>query len=99
MARTWNRLDYIFKVMVITALSIYGIILCRDIVIPIAFAIFLSLVLLPVVKWIERRTGTIAAVTIVVVGGTILFGFLTWLLVNQIIGLVNDLPNLQEFTK
>lgn len=96
MARTWNRLDYIFKVMVITALSIYGIILCRDIVIPIAFAIFLSLVLLPVVKWIERRTGTIAAVTIVVVGGTILFGFLTWLLVNQIIGLVNDLPNLQE---
>ena len=96
MARSWNRLDYIFKLMVILALTIYGIILCRDIVIPLAFAMFLSVVLLPVVKKIERRTGTILAVTIVVVGGVIIFGLFGWLLVNQIIGLVNDLPNLQE---
>lgn len=95
MARSWNRLDYIFKLMVITALAIYGIILCRDIVIPLAFAIFLSFVLLPVVKVIEKKTGTIFAVTIVVVGGVIIFGVLTWLLINQIIGLANDLPNLQ----
>jgi predicted PurR-regulated permease PerM len=95
-APTWNRLDYIFKVMVITALSIYAIILCRDIVIPLAFAIFLTVVLLPVVNRLERKTGTILAVTIVVVGGTILFAFFLWLLINQVIGLVNDLPNLQE---
>ena len=94
--RTWNRLDYIFKLMVIIALSIYAVILLRDIVIPLLFAIFLSMVLLPIVKKIERKTGTIVAVTIVVVGGTILFGLLTWLLINQIIGLVNDLPNLQD---
>lgn len=94
--RTWNRLDYIFKLMVIVALSIYGIILLRDIVIPLAFAIFLAMVLLPIVKKIERKTGTVLAVTIVVLGGTILFGVLTWLLVTQVIGLVNDLPNLQE---
>ena len=96
MARSWNRLDYIFKLMVIIALTIYGIILCRDIVIPLAFAIFLSVVLLPVVKNLERKTGTVLAVTIVVVGGVIIFGLFGWLLVNQIIGLVNDLPNLQE---
>ncbi|MEX2231035.1 MAG: AI-2E family transporter [Cyclobacteriaceae bacterium] len=94
--KTWNRLDYVFKLMVIVALSIYGIILCRDIVIPLAFAVFLALVLLPVVKRIERRTGTTLAVTIVVVGGMIIFGLLGWLLVNQIINLVADLPNLQE---
>lgn len=94
--RTWNRLDYIFKLMVIIALSIYAVILLRDIVIPLLFAIFLSMVLLPIVKKIERKTGTTVAVTIVVVGGTILFGLLTWLLINQIIGLVNDLPNLQD---
>lgn len=93
---TWNRLDYVFKLMVIVALSIYGIILLRDIVIPLAFAIFLTMVLLPLVKKIERKTGTVLAVTIVVLGGTILFGVLTWLLVTQVIGLVNDLPNLQE---
>jgi putative heme transporter len=96
MARSWNRLDYIFKLMVIIALTIYAIILCRDIVIPIAFAAFLSFVLLPIVKRIERKTGTVLAVTIVVVGGVIIFGLFGWLLVNQIIGLVNDLPSLQE---
>lgn len=95
-APTWNRLDYVFKVMVITALSIYAIVLCRDIVIPLAFAVFLTVVSLPAVSWLERRTGTILAVTIVVVGGTTLFAFFTWLLVNQVIGLVNDLPSLQE---
>ena len=95
MPRTWNRLDYIFKLLVIIALSIYGIILCRDIVIPLAFAIFLSFVLLPVVRKLERRIGTTFAVTIVVVGGITIFGLLTWLLINQIIGLANDLPNLQ----
>ena len=93
--KTWNRLDYTFKLMVIVALSIYGVILCRDIVIPLAFAVFLALVLLPVVKRIERRTGTTLSVTIVVVGGMIIFGLLGWLLVNQIINLVDDLPNLE----
>ncbi len=92
----WNRLDYVYKVMVITALSIYGIILCRDIVIPLAFAIFLTVVSLPVVNWLERRMGTILSVSIVVVGGTIMFLLFLWLLVDQIIRLVNDLPNLQE---
>ena len=93
---TWNRLDYIFKLMVIVALTLYGVILCRDIVIPLAFAVFLTVVSLPIVNRLERKTGTILAVTIVVVGGTILFAFFLWLLVNQVIGLVNDLPNLQE---
>jgi predicted PurR-regulated permease PerM len=94
--RTWNRLDYVYKLMVVTGLSILVIILCRDIVIPLAFAIFLSVVLLPVVKRIERRTGSTFAVILVVVGGMILFGLLAWLLINQIIYLVNDLPNLQD---
>lgn len=94
--RTWNRLDYIFKLMVIVALVIYATILLRDIVIPFAFAIFLAMVSLPLVKRIERRTGQTLAVTIVVVGGMIILGLLGWLLINQIIGLVNDLPNLQD---
>lgn len=96
--RTWNRLDYIYKLMVIVGLSILGIILCRDIVIPLAFGIFFSIILLPMVKRIERRTGTTLAVTIVVVGGMVVFGLLGWLLVNQVVNLVNDLPNLQART-
>ncbi|HEX8039550.1 MAG TPA: AI-2E family transporter [Chryseosolibacter sp.] len=94
--RSWNRLDYIYKLMTIIGLTILAVVLLRDIVIPLAFAVFLSMVLLPVVKKIERKTGTTFAVIIVVVGGMILFSLLGWLLVTQIIYLVNDLPNLQE---
>lgn len=94
--KTWNRLDYIFKLMVIIALTVYAVILLRDIVIPLAFAIFLAMVMLPIVKKIEKKTGTTFAVSIVVIGGMIVFGLLGWLLVNQIINLVNDLPNLQD---
>lgn len=93
---SWNRLDYIYKLMVVIALSIYATILCRDIVIPLAFAVFLTIIALPIVKKLERRTGTTLAVTIVVVGGMIVFGLLGWLLVTQIFYLVNDLPSLQE---
>lgn len=95
---SWNRLDYIYKVMMIAGLTILMVILLRDIVIPLAFAGFLAVVLLPIVKKIERRTGRTLAVTLVVVGGIIVFGLLGWLLVSQIINLVNDLPNLQERT-
>jgi predicted PurR-regulated permease PerM len=82
--------------MIVIALVVYAVILLRDIVIPLAFAVFLALVMLPIVKKIERRTGTTLAVTIVVVGGMIVFGLLGWLLVEQLLNLVNDLPNLQE---
>ena len=94
--KNWNRLDYTYKLMVVMALSIYAIILCRDIVIPLAFASFLALVFVPIVSRLEKKTGTILAVTIVVVGGSILFALFAWLLVNQIISLVNDLPNLED---
>src|SRR5215212_6914399 len=96
---TFDRLGYVYKLMVIIGLTITATILCRDIVIPLAFAGFLSIVLLPIVKRIERRTGTTLAVTIVLVTGIIVFGFLGFLLVNQVINLVNDLPNLESKTE
>lgn len=93
--KTFDRLDYIYKLLVVVALTITAIILCRDIVIPLAFAALFSVVMLPLVKRIEKKTGTAWAVTIVLLGGIIVFGFLGWLLVHQIISLSNDLPNLE----
>jgi putative heme transporter len=95
----FDRLGYIYKLLVVIGLTITAIILCRDIVIPFAFAGFLSIVLLPVVKRIEKRTGPTLAVTIVLITGIIVFGFLGFLLVNQVINLVNDLPNLESKTE
>src|SRR5262245_25964142 len=95
MTNTFDRLGYIYKLMVVTALTVTVVILCRDLVIPFAFAAFLSVVMLPVVKRIEKRTGLTLAVTITLVGTVIILGCLGWLLVGQIINLVEDLPNLE----
>jgi putative heme transporter len=92
----FDRLGYVYKLLVVIALVITATILCRDIVIPLAFATFLSIVLLPIVKRIEKRTGTTLAVTIVLITGIVVFGFLGYLLVNQVINLANDLPNLES---
>jgi putative heme transporter len=97
--QVFDRLGYIYKLLVIIGLTITAIMLCRDIVIPLAFAGFLSIVLLPIVKRIEKRTGPTLAVTIVLITGIIVFGFLGFLLVNQVINLVNDLPNLESKTE
>jgi predicted PurR-regulated permease PerM len=92
----FDRLGYIYRLLMVIALTITAIILCRDIVIPLAFAAFLSIVMLPIVKRIERRTGLVWAVTITLVATIAILGGLSWLLVNQIVGLVNDLPNIEN---
>jgi putative heme transporter len=91
----FDRLGYIYRLMMVIALTITAIILCRDIVIPLAFAAFLSIVMLPVINRIEKKTGLTLAVTITLVGTVLILGVLSWLLVNQIVGLVNDLPNIE----
>ena len=53
--KLFDRLDYIYKLLVVIALVITGSILASDIVVPLAFAAFLSVVLLPIVKRLERR--------------------------------------------
>jgi putative heme transporter len=95
-SKPFDRLDYIYKLFVVIALLITATILCRDIVIPVAFAILFSVVMLPVIKRLERKTGTTWAILIVLVGGIIVFGFLGWLLVKQVMGLAQDMPNLQS---
>lgn len=92
----FNRIDYAYKLMVLIALGITAIILTRDIVIPMAFAGFLAVVMLPVVKKMEERNiGTAISITLVLLVTLILTGLIIWLIVEQVGGLLNDLPNLQ----
>lgn len=94
--KPFDRLDYIYKILVVTALLIAGTILASDLVVPLAFALFLSIVMLPIVKKLEkRRLGTALSITIVLLGTVVIMSLLMWIVINQIVGLVNDLPNLQ----
>lgn len=96
-SKPFDRLDYTYKLAVVIALFIAVVILARDIVVPMAFAAFLAVVMLPLVKKLEKRK--IAAglsITLVLLGTVIVLGLVIWLVIDQVVGLINDLPNLQN---
>lgn len=93
---TFNRLDYTYKLLVVIALVITATILARDIIVPMAFAGFLAVVMLPVIKKLEeKKIGTAISITLVLLITLVLASLFIWLIVDQVVGLVNDLPNLQ----
>jgi predicted PurR-regulated permease PerM len=95
--RPFDRLDYTYKLLVVITLTIAFVILARDIVVPMAFAGLLSVVMLPLVKKLEaRKLGTALSITLVLLFTVIVMGLFIWLVIDQVVGLVNDLPNLQS---
>lgn len=95
--KPFDRLDYTYKLFVVIALSITVIIVAKDIVVPLAFAAFLSVVMLPAIRKLERKKiGTGLSISIVLIGTVLIVGLLIWLVVDQVVGLINDLPNLQS---
>ena len=93
--KPFDRLDYVYKLLVVIALTIAGIVILRDLVIPVCFAALLSVMILPLVKRLERRIGTTWAIILVLLTVTIVLSLLGWLLVYQVVSLVNDLPNIE----
>lgn len=94
--KPFDRLDYTYKLFIIIALAITATVLASDIIIPLAFAAIVAVVMLPLVKKLERRgLGTALSITLVLLMTVIVMVGFIWLVVDQVIALVNDLPNLQ----
>lgn len=91
-----RQLDRIYKLLVIIAISVTGVVLMRSIIIPLAFATLFALVLNPVAKKIERRTGKVFSITIVLVGALVLLGLVIWFIFSQLRELVASLPDIEE---
>ncbi len=94
--KSFNRLDYSYKLLVVAAILITTCILARDIVVPILIAAILSIVLLPAVKRLERKLSSALSITLVLIVAFLLFVSLGWLTINQMSSLVRDLPNLES---
>jgi len=93
--RNYDTLDYTFKLLIVIALVITAIVLASDIIVPMAFAGLLSIVLLPAVKKLEdRKVPTTLAITLVLTVTICLLGLFIWLIIDQIVRLTEDLPNL-----
>src|SRR5688572_20653633 len=94
--KTFDRLDYTYKLLVVLALIITATILAKDIIIPIIFAGLLSIVMHPVVKRLENRGIPPAlSITLVLLITITVLGLFVWLVIDQIASLVTDLPNLE----
>lgn len=93
---TGNKLDQAFKWMVVFAIGLACLILTKDIVLPIAFAALFSVVLLPISKRIEQKTGRILAITLTLFGAFLLLALIMWFVIAQLASLVQGLPDIQE---
>jgi len=91
---TFNRLDYTYKVLIITAIIIAVVVLARDIVIPMLIAGILTIVLLPLVKRLERKLPSTLAILIVLLCALTILIAAGILVINQLTSLVSDLPEL-----
>jgi predicted PurR-regulated permease PerM len=71
--------------------------LAREILIPLAFAITLTLVLTPAVGWLQKlHFRRFPAVILVMVVFLSMAGSVGWVIFNQLVGAVNDLPHYQQ---
>jgi predicted PurR-regulated permease PerM len=92
----FDRLDYTYKMFVIVALSITAAILAQDIVVPILISAFLSVILLPLVKWLEKKLTLTFYVIFVLLITFLVFIGTVWVIGDQLTRLVQDLPNLEN---
>ena len=91
-----KRLDKIFKSFAIIAMVIAVMIWTKDIVLPISFAALFSIVLLPLARRLENRTGRIFSIVITLLCAILVIALISWFIVNQLTSLIGSLPDLEN---
>jgi predicted PurR-regulated permease PerM len=85
----WSTLALIATV--VAALAI--LYLAKDVFIPFAFALALTLILTPVTIWLQRiHLGRVPAVLIVMTSVVTAAGFVSWMVGNELIDVIDHLP-------
>src|ERR1700722_11486943 len=81
----------------ILGIAIATLYFAREILIPLAFALTLTLILSPAVTWLHKihvtRTPAVLIVILLFVGSTV---GLAWVMGNQLIEVANELPNYRQ---
>ena len=86
-----------FQPLVVFIVSIAGLYFARQILIPLALALLLTFMLAPVVKRLETwHFGRVLAVITVVISALAVSGVLGWIVANQLVEVVNELPGYTE---
>jgi predicted PurR-regulated permease PerM len=89
----WSTLTLIG--IIVAALAI--LYLAKEVFVPFAFALALSLILTPLATWLQRiRIGRFPSVIIVMVSVVTLAGLVSWMVANELIDVVDHLPSYGE---
>jgi predicted PurR-regulated permease PerM len=81
----------------ILALAIAALYFAREILIPLAFALTLTLILSPAVSWLNKiHVSRAAAVLTVMLISMGMMGAVAWTMASQLIDVANELPNYRE---
>jgi predicted PurR-regulated permease PerM len=71
--------------------------LARELLIPLAFAVILSLILAPAIAWLEKmRLGHVTAALLAMVFAMAGTGAIGWLIFNDLVAVANQLPEYQQ---
>ncbi len=83
--------------MLVLAIAIATLYLAREVLIPLAFAVILTLVLTPAVAWLQKlRFGRVPAVILVIAVLIGAAGGIGFVIVNQLVSVANQLPTYQK---
>lgn len=86
-----------FLPLIAFVLSIAALYVAREVLIPFALAVLFSFMLTPVVKALERfRLGRVPSVGIVVLVSLLVAGAIGWVVSNQLIDVISQLPGYRE---
>ena len=82
--------------LVVAAIVIAGLYFGQPVLEPMALAVLLSLMLVPVVRWLGHWTGRVAAVLVSVLVASVLMLGVIAAITEQAIGLIENLPHYEE---
>jgi len=92
----YSHINRFATVLLSVVLVIYSMVMAQSILLPIAWAILLSLLILPPVQWLETKMPRPLAILLVLVTVTGIFGFILYLLSVQVVGVLGDLPRITQ---
>ncbi len=79
--------------LLVGVLTVYIMVQAQLILLPLAWALFISLLILPLTQWLEtKKVPRPAAIIFVLVIVTVLIGLILYILSFQIVGLLRDAP-------
>lgn len=91
-----STLDRVYKSLVILGITIAILVITKDMMVPMAFAGLLAVVLLPIESRIEKRTGRVFSILIVLLSSFAFVGLLVWFIISQLTSLVESLPDIEQ---